>query len=48
MRVYPRFEVVIAGGVVRPSDGGIVGEAAAGFFSQFKTKVPCSTTTIAR
>ena len=36
MRVYPRFEVVIAGGVVRPSDGGIVGEAAAGFFSQFK------------
>lgn len=36
MRVYPRFEVVIAGGVVRPSDGAIVGEAAAGFFSQFK------------
>jgi len=36
MRIYPRFEVVIAGGVVRPSDGGIVGEAAAGFFSQFK------------
>ena len=36
MRVYPRFEVVIAGGVVRPSDGGIVGEAAAGFFGQFK------------
>lgn len=36
MRVYPRLEVVIAGGVVRPSDGGIVGEAAAGFFSQFK------------
>ena len=36
MRVYPRFEVVIAGGVVRPSDGGIVGEAAADFFSQFK------------
>lgn len=36
MRVYPRFEVIIAGGVVRPSDGGIVGEAAAGFFSQFK------------
>ena len=29
-------EVVIAGGVVRGSDGGIVGEAAAGFFSQFK------------
>lgn len=36
MRVYPRFEVVIAGGVVRPSDGGIVGEAAADFFGQFK------------
>lgn len=36
MRVYPRFEVVIAGGVVRSSDGGIVGEAAAEFFSQFK------------
>jgi DeoR family glycerol-3-phosphate regulon repressor len=36
MRVYPRFEVVIAGGVVRPADGGIVGEAAADFFSQFK------------
>ena len=36
MRVYPRFEVVIAGGVVRGSDGGIVGEAAAAFFSQFK------------
>lgn len=36
MRVYPRFEVVIAGGIVRPSDGGVVGEAAAGFFNQFK------------
>jgi DeoR family transcriptional regulator, glycerol-3-phosphate regulon repressor len=36
MRVYPQFEVVIAGGVVRGSDGGIVGEAAAGFFGQFK------------
>ena len=28
MRVYPDMEVVIAGGVVRGSDGGIVGEAA--------------------
>jgi DeoR family glycerol-3-phosphate regulon repressor len=28
MRVYPSIEVVIAGGVVRGSDGGIVGEAA--------------------
>lgn len=36
MRIYPRFEVVIAGGIVRPSDGGIVGEAAADFFSRFK------------
>jgi DeoR family glycerol-3-phosphate regulon repressor len=36
MRVYPKFEVVIAGGVVRPSDGGVVGEAAADFFGQFK------------
>ncbi|KKB86752.1 DeoR faimly transcriptional regulator [Devosia limi DSM 17137] len=36
MRVYPQFEVIIAGGVVRASDGGIVGEAAAAFFSQFK------------
>ncbi|HTN63875.1 MAG TPA: DeoR/GlpR family DNA-binding transcription regulator [Devosia sp.] len=36
MRIYPQFEVVIAGGVVRGSDGGIVGEAAAAFFSQFK------------
>ncbi len=36
MRVYPKFEVVIAGGVVRPSDGGIVGEAAVDFIRQFK------------
>ena len=36
LRIYPQFEVVIAGGVVRGSDGGIVGEAAAAFFSQFK------------
>jgi len=36
MRVYPSFEVVIAGGVVRGSDGGIVGEAAVDFIRQFK------------
>ena len=36
MRVYPAFEVVIAGGVVRGSDGGIVGEAAVDFIRQFK------------
>ncbi|MDI6026271.1 DeoR/GlpR family DNA-binding transcription regulator [Corticibacterium sp. UT-5YL-CI-8] len=36
MRVYPTMEVVIAGGVVRGSDGGIVGEAAVDFIKQFK------------
>jgi DeoR family transcriptional regulator, glycerol-3-phosphate regulon repressor len=36
MRPYTQFEVVIAGGVVRASDGGIVGEAAVDFIRQFK------------
>lgn len=36
LRVYPLIEVVIAGGVVRGSDGGIVGEAAVDFIRQFK------------
>jgi DeoR family glycerol-3-phosphate regulon repressor len=36
MRLYPQIEVVIAGGVVRKSDGGIVGEAAVDFIRQFK------------
>ncbi len=36
LRVYPSIEVVIAGGVVRGSDGGIVGEAAVDFIKQFK------------
>ncbi|MEO3998267.1 DeoR/GlpR family DNA-binding transcription regulator [Mesorhizobium sp. CAU 1732] len=36
MRIFPSFEVVIAGGVVRGSDGGIVGEAAVDFIRQFK------------
>src|SRR5690606_3476749 len=36
LRVYPDLEVVIAGGIVRASDGGIVGEAAVDFFRQFK------------
>jgi DeoR family transcriptional regulator, glycerol-3-phosphate regulon repressor len=36
LRVYPGIEVVIAGGVVRGSDGGIVGEAAVDFIRQFK------------
>lgn len=36
MRRYAQFEVVIAGGVVRASDGGVVGEAAVDFIRQFK------------
>lgn len=36
LRVYPEIEVVIAGGVVRGADGGIVGEAAVDFIRQFK------------
>ncbi|MCR4268948.1 DeoR/GlpR family DNA-binding transcription regulator [Nitratireductor sp. ZSWI3] len=36
MRVYPSFEVIITGGVVRGSDGGVVGEAAVDFIRQFK------------
>lgn len=36
MRVRPSVEVVIAGGVVRGSDGGVVGEAAVDFIRQFK------------
>ncbi len=36
LRIYPDIEVVIAGGVVRGSDGGIVGEAAVDFIRQFK------------
>jgi DeoR family transcriptional regulator, glycerol-3-phosphate regulon repressor len=36
MRVFPSFEVIIAGGAVRASDGGIVGEAAIDFIEQFK------------
>ena len=36
MRVYPGIEVVVAGGVVRRADGGIVGEAAVDFIRQFK------------
>ena len=35
LRVFPGIEVVIAGGVVRGSDGGIVGEAAVDFIRQF-------------
>jgi DeoR family glycerol-3-phosphate regulon repressor len=36
MRPYPALEVIIAGGVVRRSDGGIVGEAAVDFIRQFR------------
>lgn len=36
LRLFPSIEVVIAGGVVRHSDGGIVGEAAVDFIRQFK------------
>lgn len=36
MRAYPQIEVVLAGGVVRHADGGIVGEAAVDFIRQFK------------
>lgn len=36
LRVFPNFEVIIAGGSVRGSDGGIVGEAAVDFIKQFK------------
>ena len=36
LRPVPSIEVVITGGVVRGSDGGIVGEAAVDFIRQFK------------
>ncbi len=36
LRVVPEIEVVIASGVVRAADGGIVGEAAVDFIRQFK------------
>lgn len=36
LRLLSDIEVVIAGGVVRSSDGGIVGEAAVDFIRQFK------------
>jgi DeoR family glycerol-3-phosphate regulon repressor len=36
LRIHPQFEVIIASGVVRPSDGGIVGEAAGDFIRQFR------------
>ncbi|WP_152044618.1 DeoR/GlpR family DNA-binding transcription regulator [Aureimonas psammosilenae] len=36
LRPYPEIEVVIAGGTVRRSDGGIIGEAAVDFIRQFR------------
>jgi DeoR family glycerol-3-phosphate regulon repressor len=36
LRSAPAVEVIIAGGQVRPSDGGIVGEATVDFIRQFK------------
>ncbi|MBO6757840.1 MAG: DeoR/GlpR transcriptional regulator [Roseibium sp.] len=36
MRGYSQIEVVIAGGLLRHADGGIVGEAAVDFMAQFK------------
>ncbi|MEF2070805.1 DeoR/GlpR family DNA-binding transcription regulator [Consotaella aegiceratis] len=36
MRPYPEMEVVIAGGIVRRSDGGIIGEATIDFIRQFR------------
>ena len=37
MKTFAGVELVIAGGQVRRSDGGIVGEAAVDFINQFKT-----------
>lgn len=36
LREHPSTEVVIAGGVVRHEDGGVVGEAAVDFIRQFR------------
>ena len=36
MRPYSQIEVVVAGGVVRSNDGGIVGETTVDFIGQFK------------
>jgi len=36
LRGYPHIEVILAGGVLRHSDGGIIGEATIEFIRQFK------------
>ena len=33
---WPKIDVIVAGGMLRKSDGGIVGEAAVDFIAQFK------------
>ncbi len=36
LREVPSVELIVAGGLVRPGDGGIVGEATVSFIRQFK------------
>jgi DeoR family transcriptional regulator, glycerol-3-phosphate regulon repressor len=36
LRGTPDMEVIVAGGVVRPADGGVVGEVTVDFIGQFK------------
>lgn len=36
LREHPQIEVIVAGGMLRHADGGIVGEAAVEFIRQFK------------
>jgi DeoR family glycerol-3-phosphate regulon repressor len=36
LRGMPEIELIVSGGVVRPSDGGVVGEATVDFIRQFK------------
>ncbi|MBL6931891.1 MAG: DeoR/GlpR transcriptional regulator [Rhodospirillales bacterium] len=36
LHATPEIEVIIAGGVVRPTDGGVVGEVTVDFIRQFK------------
>jgi len=36
LRVFDRFEVIVAGGQVRASDGAVIGEAAVDFIRQFR------------
>ncbi len=40
MRIYPSIEGGDRGGVVRGSDGGVVGEAAVDFIRQFRSTMP--------